>query len=304
MSETARIREVRQELEELRDPGPHDGPGHALFLALQKSYLEDLELLGAPIQPEEVRRPVLRLAPRKPIPATKPPIPATKPPVSETKPVVIDPPPTQEVRHADSPGHAGAPGAPSVSEIPMSKLIHAASAASPEEQLDTLLAKLSNATGACATALDKGSFLKARSLAYVYRHEISKLVKTHRLEAPTLPRTPTNPFKKGGPGAKAKSKTPPPSTWKRLDMDAVMRPESEAQAIDTPIGDLGKLPPPPFEGYTWFRDMDRRLLDNLSHFRNSERKPEEWRQIARDLAILETTAGAARQIAERHAEVA
>lgn len=53
-----------------------------------------------------------------------------------------------------------------------------------------------------------------------------------------------------------------------------------------------------------FSYVQRLVLKRISILNDVSPSREEWRQIARDLAILETTAGAARQIAERHAEVA
>jgi hypothetical protein len=227
MTESVRIREIRQDLAELRDPGAHDGPGHALFLALQKSYIEDLALLGASIQPEETRRPAVRLATIPVKPVTKPPLPETKPPTHETKPsrcltfpqipetkLAGSPTPTQEVRHADSPGNAGAPGATSTPEAPMSKPHAAAATASPEEQLDTLLAKLSNATADCVTALNKVAFQKARAAVHQHRWNISKLLKAHDLEAPVLPAIPSNPWAKPITRSRktvSKQSAPPPA---------------------------------------------------------------------------------------------
>lgn len=66
---------------------------------------------------------------------------------------------------------------------------------SPEEQLDTLLAKLSNATAECIAATDRKAFTDARNSVYQLRATIGRLVMTHaQLEAPTLPEIPTNPF--------------------------------------------------------------------------------------------------------------
>lgn len=78
----------------------------------------------------------------------------------------------------------------------------------------------------------------------------------------------------------------------------------------TPLEDLGKLPPPadpainPIMEERSFSYVQRLVLKRISILNDVSPSREEWRQIARDLAILETTAGAARQIAERHAEVA
>jgi len=53
-----------------------------------------------------------------------------------------------------------------------------------------------------------------------------------------------------------------------------------------------------------FSFVQRLILKRITHLNDLAPSREEWRQIARDLAVLETTAGAARLIAERHAEVA
>lgn len=178
---------------------------------------------------------------------------------------------TQEVRHADSPGKAGAPGA-LPSEVPMPRA-NPASHRNPQARIEHLVERIKDATR-------KGEKL------YWAQQEVRDLCKAHNLEVP-----------QEAIGRRCK------------EPEGALQLEAEGLVMDltghaTPAKDLGKLPPPPFEGYIWFREMDRRLLDNLSHFRNSDHSPEEWQQIARDLAILETTAGAARQIAERHAEVA
>jgi len=72
MIDSATYREIhrlRQELAELRDPGAHDGPGHALYLALKNGLEEDLALLGAEPTPTP-HKPVIRLStPIKPKPA-------------------------------------------------------------------------------------------------------------------------------------------------------------------------------------------------------------------------------------------
>ena len=65
---------------------------------------------------------------------------------------------------------------------------------SPEEQLDTLLAKLSNATAECIAAPDRAAYLAARNRVYLHRSAINNLVKLHDLERPELPDIPTNPF--------------------------------------------------------------------------------------------------------------
>ncbi|WP_257311168.1 hypothetical protein [Geothrix fuzhouensis] len=49
MSSEARIRELRQELAELRDPGP--GIGHDLYLTLRQSLVNDLAEVGATPEP-------------------------------------------------------------------------------------------------------------------------------------------------------------------------------------------------------------------------------------------------------------
>lgn len=56
MSREARIRELRQELAELRDPGP--GPGHDLYLTLHQSLVDDLAELGATPEPPPERQPL------------------------------------------------------------------------------------------------------------------------------------------------------------------------------------------------------------------------------------------------------
>jgi hypothetical protein len=178
MSKEARIRELRHELAELRDPGPKDKEGHALFLTVRDSYISDLAELGATPEAPAAAPVTLRQ-----IVSLK-----VHPPASSQRPL------TQEVRHADSPGNAGAPGAPQEPETPMPKPHPAVSTASPEELLDTLLAKLSNATAEAFTALDKSAFIKARGRVYLHRNEIAKLVKAHGLEEPQLPKVPTNPW--------------------------------------------------------------------------------------------------------------
>lgn len=65
---------------------------------------------------------------------------------------------------------------------------------SPEEQLDTLLAKLSNATAECSSAPDRAAYLAARNRVYLHRSAINNLVKLHDLERPELPDIPANPF--------------------------------------------------------------------------------------------------------------
>jgi hypothetical protein len=171
-------------------------------------------------------------------------------------------PSTQEVRHADSPGHAGAPGAP-ISEAPMPKATPARGRHhDPQGRIQHLVTVLRAAA-------------EKKEKCYWAQQEIREICAYYKLDVP-------------------------PEAQKT-------RPVRQAAPSTAPAAPV-LVPPPapvvvhPFEGYVWFREMDRRLLDNLSHFRNADRSPEEWRQIARDLAILETTAGAARQIAERHAE--
>jgi hypothetical protein len=90
--------------------------------------------------------------------------------------------------------------------------------ASPEEQLDTLLAKLSNATGDCCTALNRHAFMAARSRVYLHRNAIKRLVAHHDLEAPSLPEIPTNPFAFGShaePAPKAGKQRPEPMESQR-----------------------------------------------------------------------------------------
>lgn len=169
-------------------------------------------------------------------------------------------PSTQEVRHADSPGKAGAAGA-LANEVPMPRA-NPAHHHNPQARIEHLLERLRAAT-------KKGEKL------YWAQQEIRDLCKAHGMEIP--------PEAQVTRGANKTFATP----------KGALQPNPEVSTSPTPQ---------PFEGYLWFQEMDRRLLDNLSHFRNSNRKPEEWRQIARDLALLETTAGAARLIAERHAE--
>jgi hypothetical protein len=77
-----RIREIRESLNELRDPGAHDGPGHDLFLILQRSFQDDLAELGEPAIPDATPlRP--RITIRTAVP-TKPVVAAMKPTEPET----------------------------------------------------------------------------------------------------------------------------------------------------------------------------------------------------------------------------
>lgn len=54
MSRDARIRDLRAELAELRDPGPQDKEGHALFVTVKGSLIADLAELGAMPEPSPV----------------------------------------------------------------------------------------------------------------------------------------------------------------------------------------------------------------------------------------------------------
>ncbi len=246
MTTAARIREVRQELAELRDPGAHDGPGHDLFLILRKSYIEELELLGAPLQPEEVRRPVPRLVLRKALPETKMPPSATKPPIPATKPPVC----------------ATGPANP---ENPMTKRGRTAPTVSPEESLDTLLAKLSNATGDCATALDKRVFVKARAKVHQLRWEIGKLVKDHDLESPMLPAIPPNPWAKPqfrNKRAASKQSAPPQQLAASPEPEGAVQPDPVPLHVSPPARAFSPQEPLP-EAAARFRALRVEALEIL-----------------------------------------
>lgn len=191
MSEDRRILDLRQELAELRDPGPQDPQGYALYQSIRQSLVNDLAELGATPEPPAApaRRPIpfqIHRASSKPIP--------------------------QEVRHAVSPGKAGAPGAASQPEEPMPQPAPAEPTAAPQELLDMLLLKLVNATGEAATAPDKKAFLQARGRVYQHRNEIAKLVKAHGLAEPSLPGIPVNPWARGSirPAASPSGQDAPP----------------------------------------------------------------------------------------------
>lgn len=64
----------------------------------------------------------------------------------------------------------------------------------PQEQLVALLAQLGTATQDCTAAVDRGGYLKSRSLIYQCRAAIKRLVATAGLEAPSLPDIPANPY--------------------------------------------------------------------------------------------------------------
>lgn len=58
MARESRIRDLRSELAELRDPGPQDKEGHALFLTVKDSLIADLAELGATPEPPPVHQPL------------------------------------------------------------------------------------------------------------------------------------------------------------------------------------------------------------------------------------------------------
>lgn len=134
----------------------------------------------------------------------------------------------------------------------MPKPPQAASSASPEEQLDTLLAKLSNATAEASTTQDKSAFLKARGQVYQIRNEVAKLVKAHHLDEPSLPRIPANPWAVPRKGAKPprlktrKQDAPPQHLEAAPAPEAAVRPEPvviDREGRTTPLSRLATLPP-------------------------------------------------------------
>lgn len=68
----------------------------------------------------------------------------------------------------------------------------------PDVQLDTLLSKLSNATGEAVTALNEAAFKRAQNQIHQFRWQIKKLVKDQHLESPVLPAIPDNPWRSLG----------------------------------------------------------------------------------------------------------
>ena len=200
---------LHRELEAHKATRPADpfGPEMAAWMSTKDRILFALELKAG-----EAKAPPFHI--------TVPPTPIEAPAPKSLHRAKSVPNP-KEVRHASSPGKAGAPGArlrgpgfspkrPTTSDLtppeePMPKATPAAHAASPEEQLDTLLAKLSNATAEASTTQDKATFLTTRKRIFDCRHRISLLVKAHGLEEPELPKVPSNPWSNRG-GKKAKSK--------------------------------------------------------------------------------------------------
>ena len=227
------------------------------------------------------------------------------------------PKPAKEVRHADSPGKAGAPGAPlrgkgfsrnrptttdlppSENPVPQGQLmptqkkvqtkeakaaarrkyqrewrikkvaarrVQSTSTVSPEEQLDTLLAKLSNATGECAIALDKPVFVAARKRAHQFRWQIGKLVKAEGLESPMLPPLPTNPWTKPQAKglAKARKQSAPPQ---QLQPKAARLPEAFMPPEFPPARELPRCHCALPKGMTDSPSLDRQVPEAAARLR-------------------------------------
>lgn len=83
------------------------------------------------------------------------------------------------------------PSIPSPQEIPMTP-----PAASPEEQLKTLLIKFKTAVTDAAKATTEKAFEKARGSIYQLRFQIKSMAEKNDLEATALPEIPVNPWGK------------------------------------------------------------------------------------------------------------
>jgi len=187
---------------------------------------------------------------------------------------------TQEVRHADSPGKAGAPGA-LLSEVPMPRA-NPASHHNPQARVEHLTERIK-------AAAQKGE------KCYWAQQEIRDLCRAHGLEVPSEAigrRT-------KGPGA-----APQP----------VDEPLGSPHSPSTVFGDKTTVEVWVVGLKRWqlngplssehLNGLPRALLANLLLLEGQQAPSEVWRQFAQNLSLLEATAGAARQIAEHHAEVA
>lgn len=187
----------------------------------------------------------------------------------------------QEVRHADSPGNAGAPGALPAQEEPMPQSRRGAQAPDPRTRIEHLVGRI------------KAASRKGEKL-YWAQQEVRALCAANGLEVPPEAQK-VRASKQDAPpqhleaGAEQPAPVPPETT----PMEAQERPVSPAGPAATPITEERS-----------FSFVQRLILKRITHLNDLAPSREEWRQIARDLAVLETTAGAARLIAERHAEVA
>ena len=187
-------------------------------------------------------------------------------------------PSTQEVRHADSPGHAGAPGAP-IPEAPMPKATPARGRHhDPQGRIQHLVAVLRAAA-------------EKKEKCYWAQQEIREICAFYKLDVPPEAQK-TRPVAQAAPSAAPAAPV----------LVAPRQPERQV-VVEGPMGDTGidLL----LRGPMSAKGAEILMDELLGHFVILHKRgltPSEWHRIVQDLGQIETTCAGLRQIAARRAE--